>query len=60
MGLSNDYFGKTLDKSNYANEKRINFEDKENKLYVNFEVNTNFSERYKLIKLFQKKTMGGR
>jgi len=55
MGLSNDYFGKTLDKSHYTNEKRINFEDKENKLYVNFEVNTNFSERYKLIKLFQKK-----
>lgn len=55
MGLSNDYIDKTLDKSNYINEKGINFEDKENKLYVNFEVNTNFNERYKLIKLFKEK-----
>lgn len=55
MGLSNDYFDKTLDKSNFSNIKKTNFEDKENKLYVNFEANTNFNERYKLIKLFHKK-----
>ncbi len=55
IGLSNDYVEKTLDKSSYSNVKRINFEEKENKLYVNFEENTNFNERYNLIKLFQKK-----
>ena len=55
IGLSNDYFDKTLDQSNYLSQKKIEFNNKENKIYVNFEVNTNFNERYKLIKLFENK-----
>ena len=55
IGLSNEHFEKTLDHTYYSKFEHIDFKDKVNKLYVNFEVNTNFNQRYKLIKLFSKK-----
>ena len=52
IGLSNDYSNKNLTKKYYSRLKKVNFSEKINKLYVNFEVNTNFTERYSLIKFF--------
>ena len=56
IGLSNNYSNKNLTKKHFLNLKKIDFNDKIDKLYVNFEVNTNFDERYPLIKYFNKKT----
>ena len=55
IGLSNDYSNKNLTKKYYSSLKKINFNEKIDKLYINFEVNTNFTERYFLIKFFSQK-----
>tara|TARA_B000000557_G_C20811445_1_gene460345 strand:+ start:2313 stop:3341 length:1029 start_codon:yes stop_codon:yes gene_type:complete len=52
IGLSNDHYKKSLTKRNYSSLKKIKLENKIEKLYINFEVNTNFNERYKLLKKF--------
>ena len=55
IGLSNDHYKKNLSKRHYSPLQKIKLEDKIEKLYVNFEVNTNFNVRYKLLKKFQSK-----
>ncbi len=56
IGLSSGHYDKSLIKKHYSNFKKIRFENKINKLYVNFEVNTNFNERYNLLKKFESKS----
>jgi len=56
IGLSNDYSNKNLTKKYYSRLKKVNFNEKINKLYINFEVNTNFAERYYLIKFFSQQS----
>ncbi len=55
IGLSNAHYDKSLVKEHYSNVKKISFKNKINKMYINFEINTNFNERYKLLKKFESK-----
>ncbi len=56
IGLSNVHYSKNLTKEHFSKIKPLAFSNKIEKLYVNFEVNTNFNERYKLIKFFKNKS----
>lgn len=55
IGLSNNHYSKNLTKEHFSKINPLEFNNKIEKLYVNFEVNTNFNERYKLIKFFKNK-----